>query len=60
MTKDTNAHSENSEHVDLVGEATAQAAAGATTDVHDSATYGNSDVTDGRVPDPDLAQGESD
>jgi hypothetical protein len=40
--------------VDPVAEATAQAAAGATTDMHEP-----SDLTDGRVPDPDLAQGES-
>jgi hypothetical protein len=60
MSKETNHHHDESHHIDLVAEATAQAAAGATTDVHHNATYGNSDITDGRSPDPDLAQGESD
>jgi hypothetical protein len=45
-------------HVDLVAEATAQAAAGATTDpAHER---GFDDVINGVEPDPDLAQGESD
>jgi hypothetical protein len=55
-----NEHQHDPKTFDIVTEATAQAAAGATTDVHDDATYGDSEITNGAEPDPDLAQGESD
>lgn len=51
-----NEHQSESESFDIVAESTAQAAAGATTDVHRDATYGDSEITDGTVPDPDLAE----
>ena len=47
------------EQPDVVAEATAEAAAGATTDTHGDQNY-NQDLTNGVEPDPDLAQGESD
>jgi hypothetical protein len=48
-------HQDESERFDLLSEATAEATAGATTDVHDDQAYGN-----GRGLRPDLARGESD
>ena len=51
------------DRVDPVAEATAQAAAGSTTDPNDEPRYGGEsdrDLTNGAEPDPDLAQGESD
>ena len=53
-------HEHEEHHFDVVSEATAQSAAGATTDVHGDEAYGGHDITDGTGPDPDLAQGESD
>jgi hypothetical protein len=53
-----NEHQDDARSFDIVAEATAQAAAGATTDVRGGAIHGE-EVTDGAGPDPDLAQGES-
>lgn len=54
-----NEHQDDPKSFDIVPEAAAEAAAGTTKDGHDDATYRGSNVTDGAVPDPDLAQGES-
>jgi hypothetical protein len=59
MSNDEKIH-DDSESIDIVTEATAEASSGATTNVHGTAHYGDTDLGDGRVPDPDLAQGESD
>jgi hypothetical protein len=58
MTEIANQHDNDSKTPDLVSEATAEAAAGATTDTHADTNY--NDVTGSRVPHPDLARGESD
>lgn len=60
MTDITNEDDGDSKVPDLVSEATAQATAGATTDTHADMTYANRDLSIGRVPHPDLAEGESD
>jgi hypothetical protein len=48
-------HQDESTRFDIVSEATAEATAGATTDIHDDQAYGARDSLR-----PDLARGESD